>query len=60
MLRCNVAGYAACVFGGTDETSDVMFGWGLSMVRAQHRRRATPSRFVGHDRDHLQFWDGKE
>lgn len=48
------------VFGGTDEALDIMFGWDSSMVRAERCRRATPSRFVGHDGDHLQFWDGEE
>jgi hypothetical protein len=45
---------------GTDEALDIMFRWNHSVVRAEHRRRAAPSRFVGHDGNYLQFWDGEE
>ena len=47
------------VESGTDETSDIRLGWNHSVVRAEHRGRAASSRFVGHNGNDLQFWDGE-
>jgi hypothetical protein len=53
MLRCLSHGLFLSVESGTDEASDIRLGWDHSVVRAEHRRRAASSRFVGHDGNYL-------
>jgi hypothetical protein len=61
MLRCGgVRDRPIPVVGGTDEALDIMFRRDHSVMRAEPCRRAASSRFVGHDGNYLQFWDGEE